>query len=91
MNNAHFNVTSPARKEQNREPTLRRETMGCKRCSSERQSTFNAEMNLHFPGYKNLEKPTVWVFPEVVVCLNCGYAEFSVPDAELRRLDEDAA
>jgi hypothetical protein len=63
----------------------------CKSCKSERQSKFNAEMNLHFPGYNNLDKPTVWVFPEVVVCLECGFAEFRVPEAELRALAEGVA
>ena len=37
-------------------------------------------------------QPTVWVFPEVVVCLDCGTAEFVVPDKELRQLAKgDAA
>jgi hypothetical protein len=31
----------------------------------------------------------VWVFPEVVVCLNCATAEFAVPDAELRLLSKN--
>jgi len=43
-------------------------------------------MNFHFPGWNGLEKPTVWVFPEVAVCLNCGFAEFSMPEGELREL-----
>ena len=34
---------------------------------------------------ENIDKPVVWVFPEVVVCLDCGTAEF-VPEAELRQL-----
>jgi hypothetical protein len=36
-----------------------------------------------------LDKPVVWVFPELVVCLNCGAAEFSVPEAELCLLGKD--
>jgi hypothetical protein len=43
-------------------------------------------MGIHFPGLKNIDKPVVWVFPELVVCMDCGTAEFSVPEAELRRL-----
>ena len=65
--------------------------MACERCSSENQRTFNTEMNIHFPGWNGLEKPTVMVFSELIVCLNCGFAEFSVPEAELRRMAEDAA
>ncbi len=65
--------------------------MSCKSCGSVEQKKFNAEMNLHLPGYENLDKATVWVFPEVVVCLDCGHAEFMVPAAELRALAKGAA
>jgi hypothetical protein len=41
-------------------------------------------MGIHFPGLKNIDKPVVWVFPEVVVCLDCGMTQFAVPEAELR-------
>jgi hypothetical protein len=66
--------------------------MPCKSCGSINQSKFNAEMGIHFPGLKNISKPVVWVFPELVVCLDCGIAEFAVPEAELRLLAKgDAA
>jgi hypothetical protein len=66
--------------------------MQCKSCGSINQSKFTAEMAIHFPGLKNLDKPVVWVFPEIVVCLDCGDAEFAVPEAELRQLAKgDAA
>lgn len=66
--------------------------MSCKSCSSVNQSKFTGELAIHFPGLKNIERPVVWVFPEVVVCLDCGTAEFAVPEAELRQLVEgDAA
>ena len=49
-------------------------------------------MGIHFTGLKNIDKPVVWVFPELVVCLDCGTAEFAVPKAELRLLAKgDAA
>jgi hypothetical protein len=49
-------------------------------------------MGIHFHGTKNINKPVVCVFPEVVVCLDCGTAEFAVPEAELGQLaKEDAA
>jgi hypothetical protein len=43
-------------------------------------------MAIHFLGLKNIDKPVVWVSPEVVVCLDCGAAEFAVPEGELRQL-----
>ena len=60
--------------------------MPCKSCKSLNQSKFTAEIAIHFPELNNIDKPVVWVFPEVVVCLNCGTAEFAVPEAELREL-----
>ncbi len=46
-------------------------------------------MNIHFVGLKSLDAPTVWVFPELLVCLDCGYTEFQVEERELRLLAED--
>jgi hypothetical protein len=62
--------------------------MHCKSCGSVNQKKFTAEMGIHFLGLKNVDKPTVWVFPEVIVCLDCGMAEFSVPKDELRQLEQ---
>ena len=66
--------------------------MPCKSCKSPNQSEFSAEMCIHFLGLKNIDKSVVWVFPKVVVCLDCGTAEFTVPEADLRLLAKgDAA
>jgi len=66
--------------------------MPCKSCGSVSQSKFAAEMGIHFRGPNNIDKAVVWVFPELVVCLDCGTAEFAVPEAELRQLAKgDAA
>jgi hypothetical protein len=62
--------------------------MPCKSCHSNNQRLLTAEMNIHFPGSIGWEKPTVWAFPEIVVCLSCGFVEFSIPEAELRSLAE---
>jgi len=62
--------------------------MSCKSCQSAHQSKVNGEIALHFPGLKNLDKPIVWVFPELVVCLDCGFTEFVIPASELRRVVE---
>ena len=60
--------------------------MSCKSCGSVNQRKFIGEIGIHLPGPKNIDKPVLWVFPEVVVCLDCGAAEFAVPEAELRQL-----
>jgi hypothetical protein len=69
--------------EEHREETAR---MSCTACTSERQAEFGVEMNIHFPGREGLGKPAVWVFPKVLVCLDCGFTEFSIPKTELALL-----
>jgi len=65
--------------------------MPCRLCGSLNQKKFIGEMGIRSPGLKGLDKPIVWVFPELIVCLNCGIAEFAVPEAELREIAKDAA
>ena len=65
--------------------------MACRKCSSANQGKFDVEMNIHFPGYEGLQKPTVWLFPEVVVCFDCGFGAFTVSETELPRLAENQA
>ena len=65
--------------------------MRCKSCGSIRGRKFTAEMGIHFPGLKNIDKPVVWVFPELVVCLDCGFSEFAMPEAELGLLAKGEA
>ena len=64
--------------------------MTCKGCDSDRQRVFNGEIAIHFPGLEGLDKPIVWVFPQVVVCLYCGFTEFTVPETELQVLWQDS-
>ena len=57
--------------------------MICKECASENLKSFNGEVAIHFTGLEGLNKPIVWVFPKMLVCLKCGLAEFTVPEREL--------
>ena len=57
--------------------------MACGSCGSENQVDFGAEINVHFPGRKNLDKPSVLVFPTLSVCLDCGLSHFNLQEAEL--------
>jgi hypothetical protein len=63
--------------------------MRCKTCGSEKVGRFGGEIAIHFPGPKNVDKPTV--FPELAVCLACGTAQFHVPDDRLRLLVQNDA
>ena len=58
----------------------------CTSCQSENQKTFTVELAIHFPGIGGLNKPAVWVFPKTSVCLDCGIAQFMLPEKELEVL-----
>ena len=55
-------------------------------CASGNQEEFGGEILIHFRGLKNLDKPSVWVFPKLVVCLDCGSSRFMIPESELALL-----
>lgn len=63
--------------------------MACKQCASDNRGVFDAEIAIHFPGLTELNLPAVFVFPKLLVCLDCGFAEFSIPETELPQLAEN--
>ncbi len=63
--------------------------MPCRSCGSRNQAEYGAEINIHLPRDRN--KTAVLLFPKLVVCLDCGIAEFTIPEAELRLLGERGA
>jgi hypothetical protein len=65
--------------------------MRCKSCGSDSTEKFTAEIVIHVDGLKNIDVPPVFVFPELLVCLNCGGAQFVIPEEEMRRLQEGRA
>ena len=62
--------------------------MSCKQCFSDNQRSFNGETAVHFSGLNGLDKPIVWIFPQLIICLDCGLAQFTVPERELSVLAE---
>ena len=64
-------------------------SMSCKSCPSEHQSSLNGEIAIHFPGLKGPDKPIVWVFPKLLVYLNCGFTEFAIPEGDLLILRDE--
>jgi len=60
--------------------------MRCPSCRVGNPVEFRSEMILHFIGLKNVNNAGVWLFPTVLICLNCGVARFSVPEAKLASL-----
>ena len=65
--------------------TAKRVVMSCVSCASNNQSKFATEIAIHLPG---LTTPHVFIFPMIVVCLDCGFTEFSIPETELRLLSK---
>jgi hypothetical protein len=63
--------------------------MSCVWCRSFKQVELTAEMLIHFPGLKNLDKPALWLFPKLLVCLDCGCSHFTVPRTELESIAKD--
>lgn len=62
--------------------------MGCPLCTSRNQAEFPTEVAVHVSGLKSPDKPTVFLFPEVLICLDCGFSTFRSPENELRQLKE---
>jgi hypothetical protein len=62
--------------------------MSCSSCTSNNRTRFDAEIMIHFPGRKNLDRPALMVFPQLAVCLDCGFTEFTIPEEKLRLLGE---
>ena len=62
--------------------------MTCKYCGCNSQNEFWAEIAIHSPREKGLDKPAVLVFPKLAVCSECGFTDFTIPNYELRLLVE---
>jgi hypothetical protein len=62
--------------------------MACRICALDDLREFGAEISIAFAEPQNLNKPPVLVFPRLVVCLHCGFTEFTIPGSELRLLSQ---
>ena len=60
--------------------------MPCPFCASGKQREFPAEVHIHLPDLRNLHNPGFFVFPRLLVCLDCGYSSFVTPPSELAEL-----
>ena len=57
--------------------------MVCPKCHSESLSQVPAEIRLYRNRPRTLSHPPLTPSPEVQVCLDCGWAEFAIPEAWL--------
>jgi hypothetical protein len=60
--------------------------MHCRSCASRNLRGFSAEIGIDFPGIENIDEPPVFVFPQLVVCLDYGFAQFTLPKADRHQL-----
>ena len=63
--------------------------MSCVCCRSVKQAELTAEMLIHFPRLKRLDKPGVFLFPRLMVCMDCGFSRFTVAKTELESIAKD--
>ena len=57
--------------------------MVCPKCRSGSVSEVPAEIRLYRNSPRTLSHPPVTPSPDVRVCLDCGWAEFSIPESWL--------
>jgi hypothetical protein len=60
--------------------------MSCTFCTSTNLKEFPAEVHIHFPGIRSMHQPGIFVFPRLLVCLDCGSSSFTTPASELAKL-----
>ena len=62
--------------------------MACVSCASNNGAEFPSEIVLHFPfsGLEGLNKNGVFLYPKVLVCLDCGFSRFTTAGTEVADL-----
>jgi hypothetical protein len=60
--------------------------MPCRLCQSANLQLFPTEIAFHAPPGAPLSLPHLLLFPQVLVCFNCGFAEFSISKEMLHEL-----
>jgi hypothetical protein len=64
--------------------------MPCRLCQSTNQRSFPSEVAVHPPSNpETLSMPHLLIYPHLLVCLDCGFTEFSIPDESLHQLPSD--
>jgi hypothetical protein len=60
--------------------------MACKKCVSENLQALTGELSASSRFATEASLPPIYVCQEVVVCLDCGFAELIIPMAQLQQL-----
>lgn len=65
--------------------------VACRVCDSANLQKLTGELSASFPDVKRANLPPIYVCKEVVVCLDCGFAELVIPAPELERFKKGNA
>jgi hypothetical protein len=58
----------------------------CKVCNSENLCKFAGELTTSSLSMENVKADPIYVCQQVLVCMDCGFAEIIIPPQELERL-----
>jgi hypothetical protein len=64
-------------------PQVRGVVVCCPKCDSEALASVPAEIRLYRNGPRTMSHPPMSPAPDIVVCLDCGWSEFSIPKSWL--------
>lgn len=67
------------------------EALRCHSCGSADLREFPTEICIHNRGIEDLDKPALFVFPSVVLCMICGSGRFVVAPTQLSAWAKDGS
>jgi hypothetical protein len=62
--------------------------MPCRKCGSDYLTESGSEINTQPLGSSDLDKQGVLLFPKLLVCLECGFTEFTLSESDLLLLSK---
>lgn len=57
--------------------------MACRVCNSENVQRLEGELTASLPTLSGLKVPPIYICKNILVCLDCGFAELVIPATEL--------
>lgn len=54
------------------------QSVTCRKCHSEACTVYPADVRIYLNGSRTLSAPPITPAPKILVCLECGWSEFSV-------------
>lgn len=65
--------------------------MACRVCHSENMQRLEAELTASLPSLSGLKVPPIYICKNILVCLDCGFAELTIPSTDLLPLKKAKA